>query len=407
MSTGAEFWVVAMGCSKDQGGKYEKETYMKELKKVPALCGALPSGSADKTIKPVEGVLDFDVPDGERSLMFGSFDNLIKLTDDLQKNDGQVDTIVHRLERQYLEIEPNAELKVKSQRKEQAFPDYLRTWTWDEAKYPKTRTIADNLALLMTVVNKLDEEARNKTGLYNELKTQKGNLATKDNLNLPARDLIDVLTPKIVKNQGQPSDDFISTEHLTTICVILARGSDQEFLKSYETGCARVVPRSARHFKNLDDKDGNQLWRIVVFKDGVEPFLKYCRDKRYTARQFEYSEEAYKKLQVQREKVNEDLLKQHELVKGLYKAAWSDVMVAWIHIKAMRVFVESVLRFGMPPRFASFIVTPKSNQIPQARKALAEILSKSNKMGKAEPDDDDEEYFPYVSFSCVPFVVPR
>merc|ERR1711862_624972 len=245
-------------------------------------------------------------------------------------------------------------------------------------------------ALLMTVVNKLDEEARNKTGLYNELKTQKGNLATKDNLNLPARDLIDVLTPKIVKNQGQPSDDFISTEHLTTICVILSRGSDQEFLKSYETGCARVVPRSARHFKNLDDKDGNQLWRIVVFKDGVEPFLKYCRDKRYTARQFEYSEEAYKKLQVQREKVNEDLLKQHELVKGLYKAAWSDVMVAWIHIKAMRVFVESVLRFGMPPRFASFIVTPKSN-----------------KMGKAEPDDDDEEYFPYVSFSCVPFVVPR
>lgn len=407
MSTGAEFLVVAIGCSKDQGAKHEKETYLKELKKCPALGGSLPTGSADKSVKAVEGPSEFDVPDGERCLMFGSFDNLIKLTDDLQKNDGQVDTIVHRLERQYLEIDPNAELKVKSQRKEQSFPEYLRNWSWDEAKYPKTRTIGDNLALLMTIVNKLDEEARNKTGAYTELKTQKANLSPKENANLPARELIDVLTPKVVKHQGEASDDFIMTEHLSTVCVILARGNDQEFLKTYESCCPRIIPRSARHFKKLDDKDGNQLWRVIMFKDGVEPFLKYCREKRYTSRQFDYCEEAYKKLLAQREKVNEDLQKQHELVKGLYKAAWSDCMVAWIHIKAMRVFVESVLRFGMPPRFASFIVTPKPGQILQARKALVDVLSKSGRAADKGGDDEGEEYFPYVSFSCTPFVIPR
>lgn len=42
----------------------------------------------------------FEVPDGDRSLLFGSFDNLIRLTDDLAKADAQVDSVLHRLERQ-------------------------------------------------------------------------------------------------------------------------------------------------------------------------------------------------------------------------------------------------------------------------------------------------------------------
>merc|ERR1712060_936659 len=97
--------------------------------------------------------------------------------------------------------------------------------------------------------------------------------------------------------------------------------------------------------------------------------------------------------------------------KGLYQAAWSDAMVAWIHIKAMRVFVESVLRFGMPPRFASFILTPKA-AVP-ARKALADILGKSGQNGPfgndkmADAQEEGDEYYPYVSLSFVPFAIPR
>lgn len=49
-----------------------------------------------------------------------------------------------------------------------------------QAKYPKSRSISDNLTLLMSVVNKLDEEARNKTAQYNDFKTQRGNMAKKE-----------------------------------------------------------------------------------------------------------------------------------------------------------------------------------------------------------------------------------
>jgi len=32
--------------------------------------------------------------------------------------------------------------------------------------------------------------------------------------------------------------------------------------------------------------------------------------------------------------------------------------MAWIHIKAIRIFVESVLRYGLPPRYTAVVVEP-------------------------------------------------
>lgn len=408
MAVNQEFWIVAAGCSKGESGGYgkEKDAFLAALKGNSATA---PKGKGPQE----DGPWKFEVPDGERSLLFGSFDNLIRLTDDLQKYDGQVDGILHRLERQYLELDPKAEFKVKSQRTEKPFLEYLRTWQWDEAKYPRTRNIVDNVTLLMSVVNKLDEEARNKTQQYNDFKTQRGNLAKKDGAMLTNRDLVDVLTPDTVKITGSADDDFIYTEHLTTVTVIVQRGGVDDFLKSYESYAESVVPMSARRFSQLDDKDGNSLWRVVMFKSAAAPFQKACRERRYITRDFEYSEDGYKKLKVQREQLDEAVKRQHELVRGLYQAAWSDAMVAWIHVKAMRVFVESVLRFGMPPRFASFIISPKSNSVAAARKALGDILGKTgtagpygDKMAEAK-DDDGEEYYPYVSFSFTPFNVAR
>lgn len=415
MSVGQEFWIVASGCSRGQqadSSSMEKDGYLAELKRCPAL--------AHSTNAEANGPWKFNVPDGDRSLLFGSFDNLIKLTDDLAKADSQVEGILHRLERQYLELEPKADFKVKSMRREMTLTDYLRTWQWDEAKLLKTRSISDNLTHLMSVVNTLDEEARNKTAAYNDFKTQKGNLAKKEGASLTNRDLVDVLTPDVVKKNGNADDDFIMTEYLTTIPIILPRGSEKDFLASYESFTKEVhpgggvVPMSARKFAGLDDKDGNSVWRCVVFKKSAEAFKKQCRDRRYVIRDFEYSEEGYKKLKQQREQLEEATKRHLDRVKGLYGAAWSDAMVAWVHVKAMRVFVESVLRFGMPPCFAAFIVSPKPGSSSVARKALTDVLGKQGQAGPygaggqgAAADDDAEEYFPYVSFSMTPFTVAR
>merc|ERR1712014_498156 len=100
-----------------------------------------------------------------------------------------------------------------------------------------------------------------------------------------------------------------------------------------------------------------------------DAFMKKSREERQgTCRQFEYSVQAYEKVKAQREELKKEIEKQDKMMKGFCKASFSDVMIAWVHIKAMRIFVESVLRFGVPPTFASFIVQPKGNMQAKMRK---------------------------------------
>jgi V-type H+-transporting ATPase subunit C len=48
-------------------------------------------------------------------------------------------------------------------------------------------------------------------------------------------------------------------------------------------------------------------------------------------------------------------LMQNELVR-IAKSAFSDTFQAWTHLKALRIFVESVLRYGLPPEFVSAVI---------------------------------------------------
>merc|ERR1719362_112558 len=132
MNVGQEIWLVAAGFPKNEDAKKCKQRYEDEMQKVSALRAGAPAGQAKFT---------FSVPEGDSPLVFGSFDTLIKLTDDLAKADSQVDAIVHRVERQFLEVEPNAKFTVTTQRQPKPFEDYIRSWKWDEAKYPKNRSI--------------------------------------------------------------------------------------------------------------------------------------------------------------------------------------------------------------------------------------------------------------------------
>jgi V-type H+-transporting ATPase subunit C len=304
----------------------------------------------------------------------------------------------------YLEVEPGKgsepikEFKVISQAKTMPFDKYLREWRWDDAKYPKMRGLQNNLTLLLSVANKLDEEARNKSSQYNELKNAQNLMSKKESGSLVSRDLTDVLTPDLVKE-----DDFISTQHLTTLIMVLPSSNVEAFMKSYENYAENVVPRSAKQFTSVRSEDGTQIWRVVLFRTSVDAFMRKSREeKQGSCRQFEYSVQAYEKVKTQREELKKECERQDKMMKGFCKASLSDVMIAWVHIKAMRIFVESVLRFGVPPNFASFIVQPKPNQQPAMRKALAEVI------GKGASEDlaggEEEDYYPYVSLSFMPFM---
>jgi len=395
MSAGQEFWIVATAGS-------DKDGALGQLK------GRSELG---------RNATNFGVP---TELRFGSFDSLIRLTDDLQKADATIESTVHRLERQYMEIDPKADFKIifkRPQRQEKSLTDYLNNWQWDESRYSKTDSISETLQALLPKMAKLDEEARKKTAEFNDVRTQRANLAKKEGT-VMTQDLVDILTPQVVRSAGDENDDFVYSKFLSTVVVVLAKGTDKEFLGCYESLTPQVVPGSAKCFTSLTDKDGNAIWRVVLCSAGaptdgkdhksnpVDNFKRACRERRFVARDFEYSADGHKKLIASRQRLDQEVQAQQAMITGIYRDAWSDVMHALVHVKAMRVFVESVLRFGMPPKFCSFVLSPPANKTAVARKSLATILGKGQGQGAGE-GDDEEEFFPYVSLTFVPFTATK
>uniref|UniRef100_A0A0G4HWN9 V-type proton ATPase subunit C n=1 Tax=Chromera velia CCMP2878 TaxID=1169474 RepID=A0A0G4HWN9_9ALVE len=354
-------------------------------------------------------VFPFEVPE---NLKFGSFDDLIRLVDELAKHDSYVEGVVKRVERQMVDIAgDSADLKVKFQFNDLPVIHYIQRFYWDDAKYPRTRSIRDNLDILLSSVAKSDEEVRLKSVTFQELKGMASAASKKDSANLLTRNLIDVLTPGTVS-----ADDFINTEHLATLVVVVPRGAEKEWETSYESLDEFVVPRSTVRFPGVEDKDGNSLWSAVVFKKSVDNFKTAARAKRFTVRDFTYSEAEYAKTVEHRSSIEAEKGRQEVFLSQICKAAFSDSFISWMHLKAMRVFVEAVLRFGVPPNFGAFFLRLNPNRFNEKRlrtelegalappggfqgsaKAIAQGAGGGD--GGGELGFETGEYFPYVSLS--------
>lgn len=363
-------------------------------------------------------VCKFDVPE---SLKFGSFDSLIKLMDDIAKYDGQVEAILRRIERQMLELDPKSDFKVLFRQKTMTIESYIRSFIWDDTKFPRNRNVADNLAHLVMTVQKIDEDVKAKAYTFTDVKTslQNANKAKTSGGTLATAELVEVLTPEVVD-----ADDFIDKAHLATVVVIVPRGSEKDFLGSYEKFDEYVCPRSAKQFQKIEngaltpiaDKDGSTLWRVVIFKNSVDNFKTTAKANKFTVRDFSYSVDEYTALQAKLKTLQSEFAKQETNLKRHCAASYSDTLVAWMHCKAIRVFVEAILRYGVPPNFAAFIVKPTSKNHTKLRTILSDVFSASGLFGqnyiggaggekKADGGEggEDEAYYPYVSLSLAPF----
>ena len=71
-----------------------------------------------------------------------------------------------------------------------------------------------------------------------------------------------------------------------------------------------------------------------------------------------------------------------------------------MHLKVMRVFIDGVLRFGIPPRFYIGIVRPAKGQEKTVLQKLSETFADKNMAdmyGSKDDTNDTEDFFPFVS----------
>jgi V-type H+-transporting ATPase subunit C len=380
---------------------------------------ALPGGEsvfdeASKKVKPsCSEIVTLDCP---ADLTFKSFDSLVKLLDDLAKYDAQVESVLRRVEKMMYDF-PLPEgmdhpdfIIISSHRTNGEKPELFKMRTyltkdfkWDASKYLKTNTIAETTNYIMSSLAKADDAVRTKMSALSEQKSALAAVAKKDG-SLAVRDLIDVITPDLVKES-----EWFETEHLTTVAVIVPRGTDKEFLSSYHTFSDNVVPECAMKL-DVADKDGNALYRVVLFKKNLDDFKSGARASpaKFVVREFSFSPQKYQEYDAKRKKMVADLEKNEALCREVCRAGFSDTFVSWMHLKVMRIFVEGVLRFGLSetgkPKFSTFMLAPmpSANAQKEIQKALTTLAEPFVGADKSKDTAEDEEYLPYVQLPLLP-----
>lgn len=109
--------------------------------------------------------------------------------------------------------------------------------------------------------------------------------------------------------------------------------------------------------------------------DYIEPFKNKAREKRWIVKQYTYDEERIRQAETAllqlTEEVNAEkvtfLVLSFQLLTYLVQSQltrfcrqhYGELFMAWVHLKLIRVFVESVLRYGLPLQYATFVLKVK------------------------------------------------
>ena len=157
---------------------------------------------------------------------------------------------------------------------------------------------------------------------------RRGNLATKS--------LTPVVDPKLLVQES---------EYLETHLVVVPTNVKKDFLKSYETIAPMVVPRSSVEVTHDDEFT---LYTVTTFKKNSAEFQHKCREMKWTPRDYKYVAGGKEQEKQEVEKVSKDERKLWGEALRLARTGWSESVMIWLHVLTLRVFAETVLRYGLP-----------------------------------------------------------
>uniref|UniRef100_A0A1B0D5Z9 V-type proton ATPase subunit C n=3 Tax=Phlebotomus papatasi TaxID=29031 RepID=A0A1B0D5Z9_PHLPP len=266
------------------------------------------------------------------------------------------------------------------------------------AKYPIKQSLRNIADIISKQVGQIDADLKVKSSAYNSLKGNLQNLEKKQTGSLLTRNLAD-----IVKREHF----ILDSEYLTTLLVIVPKALVHDWNGHYEKLTDMIVPRSTQCI--TQDQDF-ALYTVTLFKKVVDEFKLHAREKKFVVREFTYNEEQLAAGKNEITKLVTDKKKQFGPLVRWLKVNFSECFCAWIHVKALRVFVESVLRYGLPVNFQAILIHPHKKSTKRLRDVLNQLYghldgsAASAASNTADTVDipglgfGQSEYYPYVYY---------
>uniref|UniRef100_A0A1L8ECS3 V-type proton ATPase subunit C n=1 Tax=Haematobia irritans TaxID=7368 RepID=A0A1L8ECS3_HAEIR len=338
----------------------------------------------------------FHIPD----LKVGTLDQLVGLSDDLGKLDTYVEQITRKVAAYLGEVLEDQRDKLHENllANNSDLPNYITRFQWDMAKYPIKQSLRNIADIISKQIGQIDADLKTKSNAYNNLKGSLQNLEKKQTGSLLTRNLAD-----LVKKEHF----ILDSEYLTTLLVIVPKIMANEWMANYEKITDMIVPRSS----TLITQDNDYcLYNVTLFKKVVEEFKLHAREKKFIVRDFVYNEEELAAGKNERTKLITDKKKQFGPLVRWLKVNFSEAFCALIHVKALRVFVESVLRYGLPVNFQAILIEPNKKSMKRLRDVLNQLyghLDGASAAGQGSNADTvdipglgfgQSEYYPYVFY---------
>lgn len=335
----------------------------------------------------------FHIPD----LKVGTLDVLVGLSDELGKLDPFVESVVHKIVHYLGEVLEDERDKLKESLtvNGMSLPQYLTKFQWDLAKYPIKQSLKNISDIISKQVTQIDADLKVKSQAYNSLKGNLQNLERKATGSLMTRSLADIVS----KN-----DFVLDSEYLITVLVVVQKANYMDFMNKYERISDMVVPRSA---KLITEDAESGLFAVTIFRKVLDEYKLHCRENKFIVRDFVYSEEEVLAGKNELSKLESDKKKQFGPLVRWLKVNFGEAFIAWIHVKALRVFVESVLRYGLPVNFQAMLLSPQKKSQKRLREVLNHLYGHldNSAAGPAGTDMVDipgvmssSEYYPYVYY---------
>ncbi|XP_026139139.1 V-type proton ATPase subunit C 1-A isoform X1 [Carassius auratus] len=363
----------------------------------------------------------FNIPD----LKVGTLDVLVGLSDELAKLDAFVESVVKKVAQYMADVLEDSRDKVQENLLANGVDlvTYVTRFQWDMAKYPIKQSLKNISEIVSKQVSQIDNDLKARASAYNNLKGNLQNLERKNAGSLLTRSLAD-----IVKKE----DFVLDSEYLITMLVVVPKTNYADWQRTYETLSEMVVPRSTNLL--FEDQESG-LFSVTLFRKAIDDFRLKARENKFMLRDFQYNEEELKADKEEMTRLSTDKKKQfvclfraagmllHHcwmLLTGSYmcrlqgplvrwlKVNFSEAFIAWIHIKALRVFVESVLRYGLPVNFQAMLLQPNKKNMKKLREVLNDLYKHLDSSAAAIIDQttmdipglnlSQQEYYPYVYY---------
>ena len=345
--------------------------------------------------------------------------------------------MVKKIERQYFDIQSGADGETAPLRvHDKSTSAYLARWSWDYARYQhQGRKLSDLISQITSQTAYADEELKKLVGTHAEKLATLSSWQRKKAINLGTSDFEDFLTPKALAGV-----EIVDNEHLVTLMVSMTKDLESDFLANYSKsdGWAEniasygpvedkdsikgspVVPRSAmKVFENQDqvlyamtvlkghtkpgtmDLNGNYTAGGMV--DYMEPLKLAFREKRCTVRPLVFDTTKATGVEANIEMASAEVEKSVNVISRWCSAHFGEIFSAFVHLRVISAYVESVMRYGVPANFVVMFMKPDSKRPKEAQLGLTtqvlkvqpSLVREEEELDELEEEDNGDD-MPYV-----------